>query len=163
TRTSTIRQRSRVPRAQTRKRTRTIRQRSRVPRTRERTQTRKARSKESRQSMKNFKIDPEFSALFPINRETVEAIKADGEIREPLIVWNGLLIDGHTRYQAAREAKLKFAIQEVTLPDREAVIRWMYARQIATRRNLSPDQIMIVQLRAGLPTKGGMADRKARE
>ena len=46
-----------------------------------------------------FEIDPEFQAAIPPLSEAelsilTESLKAEG-CRESLIVWNGLLIDGH--------------------------------------------------------------------
>lgn len=92
--------------------------------------------------MAGVQIDPEFSASLPQlsadELNTLEAsIAADG-IREPLIVWRGLLLDGHNRYSIAKRCGLKFETREVDLPDRQAALLWIFDNQLG-RRNLHPN------------------------
>ena len=49
-------------------------------------------------------IDPEFRDKIPPLTETEyaqlrENILADGEVYEPIVVWNGTIIDGHNRWK----------------------------------------------------------------
>ena len=61
--------------------------------------------------MTELKIDPEFRDKIPPLTEAEfkqleENIVADGEVREPIVAWNGTIIDGHTRCrQDLRRAK----------------------------------------------------------
>jgi hypothetical protein len=57
-----------------------------------------------------LKIDPEFESMCPpLTDEEYEQLKeniiAEGEVLMPLIVWNGVIIDGHNRYKIGRKSK----------------------------------------------------------
>ena len=57
--------------------------------------------------LKKLKIDPEFQSKIPPltfhERNQLETnILEEGRILHPLIVWNGLIVDGHTRYAILR-------------------------------------------------------------
>lgn len=93
-----------------------------------------------------IRIDPEFQALIPPppapERAALEAsIRRDG-VRDPLVVWRGLLVDGHTRYAIWLAIGREGAVlpvprtRELDLPDRAAVKRWIIENQCA-RRNLT--------------------------
>ena len=38
-------------------------------------------------------------------------------IRDPLITWNGILVDGHNRYRIAQEHNIKYKIIEMNFAD----------------------------------------------
>jgi site-specific DNA-methyltransferase (adenine-specific) len=87
-------------------------------------------------------IDPEFKALIPpLAPEELAQLEAniirDG-CREPLVVWNGLLIDGHNRYAICTRLGIDFRSIVMEFSDRESVMDWMDSNQLG-RRNLSPD------------------------
>jgi len=87
-------------------------------------------------------IDPEFKALIPpLAAEELAQLEAnilrDG-CRDPLVVWNGTLIDGHNRHAICTKHGLPFDEIEMEFPDRESVMDWMDANQLG-RRNLTPD------------------------
>lgn len=73
-------------------------------------------------------------------RDQLEAnlVAAKGA-RDPLVVWDGLLLDGHNRYEICRRLDLPFKIRTVTLPDRTAARIWIRWNQLG-RRNLTDDQ-----------------------
>jgi len=90
-----------------------------------------------------MKIDAELSSLIrPLQPEEYEKLKesilAEG-IRDPLVVWRGILIDGHHRYKIAQEYGLEYRTVELDLPDRESVKEWMIKNQLG-RRNLTPQE-----------------------
>ena len=90
-----------------------------------------------------FTIDREFQSLIPtISAEELAGLTAsllqDG-CRDPFVVWNGLLLDGHHRAKICREHKIKWKTTKVFLPDREAAKVWIIQNQFA-RRNLTPFQ-----------------------
>lgn len=64
-------------------------------------------------------------------------ILTDG-CREPLIVWNGTIIDGHNRYEICHRHKIPFAIREIQFDYKEAAIAWICANQLG-RRNLTEE------------------------
>lgn len=57
-------------------------------------------------------------------------------IRDPLVTWNGILVDGHNRYRIAQEYDIDFETVEKEFADMNAVKIWMATNQLG-RRNLS--------------------------
>lgn len=95
-----------------------------------------------------IQIDPEFRALIPPlssdERSLLEEnIVRDG-CRDPLVVWNGILLDGHNRYDICSSLSLPFPVIEIALPDREAAADWIDTNQLG-RRNLTPDQASLIR------------------
>lgn len=94
--------------------------------------------------MKELRIDPEFRDKIPPLtdeefRQLEENIVDDGEIYEPIIVWNGTIVDGHNRYKIAQKhPEIPFKTKEMDFPDKWAAFDWMYAKQLG-RRNLTEE------------------------
>ncbi len=61
-------------------------------------------------------------------------------IRDPLVTWNGILVDGHNRYRIAQEYDIDFETVEKEFADMNAVKEWMVNNQLG-RRNL-PEFVM---------------------
>lgn len=94
-----------------------------------------------------IKIDPEFKALIPPLapdelRQLEENILRDG-CRDPLVIWQETLIDGHNRFEICQRNKIPFETVEMELAGRDAVMDWMDANQLG-RRNLNPDQFRLL-------------------
>ena len=115
-------------------------------------------------------VDPEFQSLIAPptqeERRQLEAnLLAEG-CRDPLVVWNGILLDGHNRLAICSRLRIPYKIVEVELPNREAARLWIEENQIG-RRNLTPDQraaiaFRILQRRVAISKaerarKGGLA------
>ena len=88
-------------------------------------------------------VDPEFRDLIPPLKEEelklLEAsIVADG-CESPLIVWNGVIVDGHNRYAICRKHGIPFSIQEKNFSSRDDAMLWMLRNQLG-RRNLNSYQ-----------------------
>lgn len=93
------------------------------------------------------RIDPEFKALIPPlqpeERAQLEAnIVADG-VRDPLVTWDGILIDGHNRYEIATRLGLPYQVVARTFATREEAADWVDRNQLG-RRNLHPDQFALL-------------------
>ena len=90
-------------------------------------------------------IDPEFEGKIPPLREgelkqLEENILADGVVINPLIVWDGVIVDGHNRYRILQKhPEIQFTTYEKKFPDRYAAIAWICKNQLG-RRNLTPQQ-----------------------
>jgi len=87
-----------------------------------------------------IKIDNEFKKLIPPLsgdefRQLEENILNEG-IREKIILWQGMIIDGHNRYEIAQKHGLEFKTTEKEFSDRDAVKIWIIKNQFG-RRNLS--------------------------
>ena len=90
-------------------------------------------------------IDPEFANKIPPLREEEleqleENILADGVVINPLIVWDGVIVDGHNRYRILQKhPEIQFTTYEKKFADRYAAIAWICKNQLG-RRNLTPQQ-----------------------
>ncbi len=93
----------------------------------------------------DLKIDPEFAGKIPPltdeeYRQLEENILADGRVINPLIIWNGVIVDGHNRYRIVQaHPEIPYDTFEKDFPDRFAVIAWICRNQLG-RRNLTPEQ-----------------------
>ncbi|OPL11247.1 MAG: hypothetical protein AVO38_15970 [delta proteobacterium ML8_D] len=92
-----------------------------------------------------MRTDTEFKELIPPLTEQEfnqleENILRDG-IRDPLVVWNDVLLDGHNRLVISEKHGLPYETTEVDFQSREEVKAWIIDNQLG-RRNL-PDFIRI--------------------
>jgi len=115
--------------------------------------------------MTNIIIDPEFKALIPpLAPEELAQLEAniikDG-CRDPLVVWQGVLIDGHNRHDICTRNGIEFQTVEMEFDDRESVMDWMDANQLG-RRNLSPDAFKLALGRRYNRTKKAAHGREGR-
>lgn len=92
-----------------------------------------------------IKIDKEFKALIPpLSSEEYALLEAnivsDGRALCPLIVWDGILVDGHNRHAICTKHRLPYEVEE--LPEgerpitRSGVMVWIINNQLG-RRNIS--------------------------
>lgn len=95
--------------------------------------------------MKNLIIDPEFrDKIPPLSTDEFfkleENILTDGEVREPLVLWNDTIIDGHHRWKIIqRHPEIPYKVKEMDFPDKWAAIVWMCRNQLG-RRNITDEQ-----------------------
>jgi phage N-6-adenine-methyltransferase len=106
-------------------------------------------------------IDPEFRALIPPltedERKQLETNILQDGCRDPLVVWNGVLLDGHNRYAICQQWGLEYRTLAIELPDRAAAEDWIDANQLG-RRNLTPDQASLLRGRRYNRTKKAQND-----
>jgi len=93
--------------------------------------------------MSNIVVDDELkNYMRPLREEEYEKLKesvlAEG-IRDPLVTWRGMLLDGYHRHKIAQEHGLEYKTVEVDLPDKEAAKEWIITNQLG-RRNLTPQE-----------------------
>lgn len=85
-------------------------------------------------------IDKEFESLIPpLSPEEFQQLEENcvkEGIRDALITWNGILIDGHNRFKIAAKHGLHWNEKRMEFADRNEVIRWIILNQFG-RRNLS--------------------------
>jgi len=92
-----------------------------------------------------LKIDPEFESQIPPLADDEyqlleENIVADGIIINPLIIWNGVIVDGHNRFHIAeKHPHIQYSTYEKEFADRHAAIAWICRNQLG-RRNLTAEQ-----------------------
>lgn len=95
-------------------------------------------------------INPRFKNLIPPltqdERKQLEENILDEGIREPLITWNGILIDGHNRYSIAKKFGLEFQTKEMDFENESDAEIWIIKNQFG-RRNLSKYDRSILALK----------------
>ena len=95
--------------------------------------------------MIELKIDPEFRDKIPqLTDEEFEQLEEnilnDGEIYEPICIWNGTIVDGHNRWRIVQKhPEIPFRAKEMQFTDKWEAFDWMYKKQLG-RRNLTPEQ-----------------------
>lgn len=95
-------------------------------------------------------VNPKFESLIPRLtddefKQLEENVLRDG-ITEPLVVWNGTLIDGHNRYKLAKKHGLDFKTREMAFDSENDAEIWIIKNQFG-RRNLSKYDRSILALR----------------
>jgi len=90
----------------------------------------------------SLKIDPAFKTLIPPLNKTeylrLEASLVAEGCRDPIVIWEGTIIDGHNRYEICCRRNIPFQTRSMEFECREAVIAWMCSNQLA-RRNLTEE------------------------
>ena len=95
--------------------------------------------------MQELRIDPEFERIIPpLTADEFQLLKenilAEGKVRDALITWNGIIVDGHNRYKVIKEhPEIPFRTEEKQFIDRNEAIWWMCGNQLG-RRNLNDYQ-----------------------
>lgn len=95
--------------------------------------------------MQAFRVDPEFqNKIPPISEDEFKQLRENileaGEVFEPLVIWDGIMIDGHNRWKVIQEnPSVKYKVREIPFPDKWAAFEWMYKNQLG-RRNLTDEQ-----------------------
>lgn len=108
--------------------------------------------------MEELDIDREFAelcpALTPEEYAQLEQGILDDGCLHPIILWRGVILDGHNRYEICRKHERPFKTKTLNLPDRDAALAWIIRNQLG-RRNLSESQRAML---AGKLTKTKASD-----
>ena len=92
-----------------------------------------------------LKIDPEFQKKIPpLTDEEFEQLRenilSDGEVYEPIVVWEITIIDGHNRWKILQEhPEIPYHIRKMDFINKWEAFEWMFKKQLG-RRNLSNEQ-----------------------
>lgn len=97
----------------------------------------------------NLEIKKEFKELIPaLTKEEFKQLEdnclAEG-IREKILTWNGVIIDGHNRYEIATKWNLDYQTESKFFKSEDDVKEWMILNQFG-RRNLSNYQRSVLAL-----------------
>lgn len=121
--------------------------------------------------MKTPNIDPEFrDKIPPLSADEFskleENILADGEVREPLVLWHNTIIDGHHRWAIIQKhPEIPYKIKQMDFPDKWAAIVWMCRNQLG-RRNITNEVRTVLigeAYRAQRMSVGNHAEKKRDE
>lgn len=88
----------------------------------------------------DLKVDPELERMTRPLTETEDQNLTEDIIEHsclsPVIVWNGVIVDGHNRYRICHEHNIPFGIEQISFGDKAEAKMWIYRNQIA-RRNVT--------------------------
>lgn len=99
----------------------------------------------------DLKVDDEFKNLIqPLTADELEQLEKnivdDGEVREPLVTWNGVIIDGHNRYAILQKhPEISYKINEVVFFSRNEALVWIINNQLGRRNLNKADAILLAQ------------------
>ncbi len=119
-----------------------------------------------------LRVDAEFQSLIapltPDEHRQLEANLVAEGCRDALVIWKGVVLDGHHRLEICTRLGIPYTTSEIALPRREAARLWIEENQLG-RRNLTLDQraaiaYRILQRRVAISKttrarKGGLARR----
>ncbi len=92
-----------------------------------------------------LKVHPEFVKFFPALEEKyfkgLEKDILENGCKDPIVLWNGFIIDGHHRYKICQKHQISFRVRYEELEDEDDVKLWMIRTQ-AYRRNLSTELLL---------------------
>jgi hypothetical protein len=99
-------------------------------------------------------IDKEFQSLIPpLGAEELQQleanIKQDG-CRDPLVVWDGTLVDGHNRHEICTRLAIGFETVKMEFADRTAAILWIINNQFGRRNIADIDRIGLAMKREAI-------------
>ncbi len=103
-----------------------------------------------------LRVDPEFRGLIPPLREDERAgLEASLELegcRDPLVVWGsqGILLDGHNRYEICQAAGIAYRTVEREFVDRDAAKLWVLRNQLHRRNLADIDRIALARQMEGI-------------
>lgn len=92
-----------------------------------------------------LQVDEEFVSLIPpLQKEEFEQLRDNilksKKVINPLIVWEGVIIDGHHRFKVICDhPEIAYQVEPITFADRYEAISWICDNQLG-RRNLTPIQ-----------------------
>ena len=89
--------------------------------------------------MKQIEIKEEFKKLIPpLTNEEYKQLESnclEEGIREKILLWKNYIIDGHNRYNIAKQWNLDFETESKSFKNEDEVKEWMILNQFG-RRNL---------------------------
>jgi hypothetical protein len=102
---------------------------------------------------RKIKIDKEFKALIPaLSKDELaqltENIKTDGVCREPLILWNDILVDGHNRYSICTKHNIPYSTSDRSFNSRDDARVWIINNQLGRRNLNDSDRIILAEKKA---------------
>jgi len=97
--------------------------------------------------MTEFSVDPAFrDFLRPLSDSEFSKLEADilkNGIRDPVITWNGVLIDGHNRTTIAKMHGIPFKTVEMQFASKLEAIQYIALNQIARRNLTTVDRVLM--------------------
>ncbi|GHU97983.1 hypothetical protein FACS1894211_00920 [Clostridia bacterium] len=94
-----------------------------------------------------LQINPKFKDLIPpLHFEEYEnlkeSLKSEG-CRDAIIVWNGVIVDGHNRHKICTEFDIPFRTFEKSFDSEDDVLLWIMSNQLARRNLCDVDRVRV--------------------
>ena len=88
-----------------------------------------------------LEVDKEFMRLIPPlleeeYRQLEQNILAKGKLLNPIILWDGIIVDGHNRFYICMAHGIEFEVKEIQFDSRDEATLWILENQLG-RRNLT--------------------------
>lgn len=104
--------------------------------------------------MTTLKINAEFEALIPaLKAEELQALEAsilEEGIRDAIVIWDGVIVDGHNRYRIAQRHGLDFDVRVMHFDNATDAKIWMIQNQLGRRNLPEPLRLRLVKQYAGI-------------
>jgi len=116
-----------------------------------------------------LKIDPKFQNLIPpLSQDELDglaqSILAHGRPRDALVVWKGILIDGHNRYAICQKYGLPFSTKEARFASKKEAELWIIQNQLGRRNITNAMRLELAHRKAVLQMpRGGIRKAIAKE
>ena len=115
---------------------------------------------------RDIHVDEEFAGLIPpLNEDEYTRLEQsiiDEGCREAIIVWDGVVVDGHNRYKICQAHGIPFSTKSKDFRTREEAMLWMMQNQLA-RRNLNDFQRVEIVRRYEKAVKSRARERQISE
>jgi len=100
-------------------------------------------------------IDPNFKNLIPpLGQEESEQLEQNilesRKCYDPIILWEGVIIDGHNRFEICMKNGIEFQVEEISLSSREEAKVWILENQLSRRNLTDAARIEMALLKAEL-------------
>lgn len=86
-----------------------------------------------------LRIDPEFRMLAPpLRKEERQKLELNLSVdgcREPILVWNDKILDGHNRYEICNRLHIPYAVCTLAFDCRAAAIAWVCSSRLKRQNN----------------------------
>ena len=112
-------------------------------------------------AMPEIIIDEEFQFLLPsLDKDTFALLEEnilENGIRDPIVLWGNIIIDGHNRYSIAMKHEISFNTLNMEFDSRDDAVIWIISTQVS-RRNLTPIQLSYYRGRHYISDKRSRGD-----
>ena len=86
-------------------------------------------------------VDKDFMRLIPPlleeeYKQLEKNVLAKGKLLNPILLWDGIIVDGHNRFYICMEHGIEFEVKDIHFESREEATLWILENQLG-RRNLT--------------------------
>ncbi len=111
-------------------------------------------------------VDPEFEALIPpLTKDEFKQLRENileyNEVFDPLITWQGVLVDGHNRWRIIQEhPEVIYKTTEIIFYDRNEAKLWIINNQLGRRNLNKADAIILAQKKSEVTAQAAKEKQK---